>query len=217
MSADLNSGSGRCLATERLIIRPLQAVIELGASMDVMAKVLNAVHHANRHGSSGDFIAIALPTMCMGFNCMLPGHEVELIGSKSSLSVLLGSDVIKSLVRRGMLNELEVCKSYFESGQRGAAYVRDRACEKHTPGWIRRTAARAERRGKPLGAAITVRGNDFKTLSLSYGQKILHVRELAGETCNLPLLVSTYGFSSANSPAILPVLPDSMRLTTHAK
>ena len=209
MSAVLNNGTGRCLGTARLLIKPIQAVIELGASRDVLTKTLGAVHHANRHGSTEDFIAVALPLMRMGRNCMLPGHEIELIGSEASLSGLLSLDGVRSLSRRGMLMDLEIGETFVDEGMSGVAYVRDHACEKHTPGWIRRSMARAERRGKPVGKAVKARGNDLSALALPYGRTILHVRAVTGEIGSDPMMVSTYGFSSIKFPAILPVVPGS--------
>lgn len=207
----LNAGQGRCQGTARLLVKPVRAVIELGAAQDVMMKTLTAVHHANRHGSTEDFIAIAFPTMRMGRNCMLPGFEIELIGSETSLHALIGLQGMLPLRRRGMLEDTEISEVYAEPGMTGAAYVRDRACEKHTPGWIRRCKARAERRGKPLGKPVKVRGHALSALALKYGGQILHIGELLGEITEAPLLVSTYGFSAATAPAILPVLPDSAR------
>lgn len=216
MSADLNHGPGRCQGSARLAIKPAPAVIALGASKDVLTKTINAVHHANRHAPIDDFIAIALPAMRMGRNCMMPGHEIELIGSEASLSRLLASEGLGSLSRRGMLSALEIGETYFEAGMIGAAYVRDRACEKHTHGWLRRSAARAERRGKPLGAPVAARDNDLSALALSFGKTVIHVRELTGETRDAPMMVSTYGFSSLTAPAILPVLPHALRKSGRA-
>lgn len=216
MSAQLNAGAGRCQGVARLLIKPPPAVIELGALGDVQTRVLHAVHQANRHGSTEDFIAVAFPTMRMGRDCMMPGHEIELIGSHSSLSNVLELEGLKTLSRRGMLSDLVIAETFFETGLRGAAYVRDRTCEKRTAGWIRRSKARAERRGKPVGSPVAQRGNDLSALALSYGEVVLHVRETPGETGGAPMMVSTYGFSSFSAPAILPVLPDSMRESDRA-
>ena len=211
MNGSLNSGAGMCQGNARLLIKPVRAVIELGAAADVHLKTLKAVHHVNRHCSMMDYTAVAFPAMRMGRNCMLSGHEIELIGSGASLSRILKHDNVAQLKRRGMLIPTEVTETFMAAGETGAAYVRDRACEKRTPGWIRRSRVRAERRGKPIGKAVTTRGNDRSTLILRYGKTILHVRELVGVINDAPLIVSTYGFSSQNSPAILPVLPDSIR------
>ena len=216
MMSALNVGSGQCRGAARLLIKPLQAVIELGASRDVLSKVLNTVHHSNRNGSPDDYIGIALPAMRMGRNCMMPGHEIELIGSEMSLSALLKLEGLDTLRRRGMLTDLVICETYSERGQKGAAYVRDRASEKHTPGWIRRSKARAQRRGKPLGESGEERSNDLTTLALICGSAVLHIREVIGEIVDSPIMVSTYGFSSSRSPAILPVMPESLRERGHA-
>ena len=211
MRDHLNAGTGQCQGTARLLIKPVRAVIELGAAGDVLLKTLNAVHHANRHGSMEDLMAVAFPTMRMGRNCMMPGHEIELIGSETCLSILLGMDVMAALKRRGMLNGTEIGETFKDEGLAGAAYVRDRACEKPTQGWIRRSIARAERRNKPVGKAVKARGNELSTLVLRYGQAVLHVRELPGEISNAPLMVSTYGFSSPGARAVLPVMPEFVR------
>ena len=207
MADDLNAGKGRCRAAALLPITPVQAVIELGASRDFLMKALNAVHHANRHGDPDDFIAVALPGMRMGRNCMLPGHGIELIGSEAALSVYLGLEGPASLKRRGMLVTPEIEEAFMEDGAPGAAYIRDRACEKRTPGWIWRSQARAERRGKNLGKPVRVRGNDLSVLALYYGNAVVHVRQVIDEISAGPLMVNTYGFSSGAAPAVLPVNP----------
>jgi len=207
----LNEGTGRCQGTARLMIKPVRAVIELGAAEDVLTTALRAVHHANRHGVMDDFIAVALPSMRMGRDAMLPGHELELIGSGKSLTALLGLDGIMSLQRRGMLETTQVDEVFVELGMVGAAYIRDRACERHTSGWVRRSHARAQRRGKPVGKPVRLRDNDTKTLMLSHGNAVLHIREQIGAFTNAALMVNTYGFSGMSVPAILPVFPESAR------
>ena len=207
----LNEGQGRCQGTARLVIKPVQAVIELGAGPDFLSRTLNAIHHANRHGPARDFIAVALPQMRMGRNRMLPGHEIEVIGSKTSLTTLLGLEGIVSLKRRGMLADTEIEKLAVEPGMPGVAYIRDRTSEKHTLGWIRRSQARAARRGQPVGKPIKAKGNDSSVLALHYGRVILHVRAQTGNVSDIPLMVGTYGFSRASTPAVLPVIADLSR------
>lgn len=214
MTRTINSGQGRCTGTARLLMSPVQAVIELGASKDVLTKALIAAHHVNRQGSTDDFVAIALPMMRMGRNCMLPGHDVELIGSEKCLSDLLALDGIKSLVGRGMLKPLEIEEAFVDSGEVGAAYVRDRSCEKHTAGWLRRNKARAERRGKPWqNTSKEPKKNERSVLTLRVGGSVLHIRQVTAQMTNAPLMVSTFGFSSpiAGNLAVLPVLPDEVR------
>lgn len=207
----LNVGQGRCRSTARVLMRPVRAAIELGAAEDVLNAVLRAVHHANRHGSADDFMAVAFPGMRMGRNVMLPGHDLELIGSVASLENLLGLEGIQTLKRRGMIETPDIGEVFFEPGMIGAAYVRDRSCEKHTPGWIRRSKARAERRGKSLGKEIKAKNHDPKRLTLAQGNTILHIREVPGAYEGTDLMVSTYGLSAAANPAILPVLSDTAR------
>lgn len=219
MTEVLNTGKGRCHGTARLLVQPVQAVIELGASGDVRAKLLNAVHHSNRHGSADDFIAVALPAMRMGRNCALPGNDIELIGSEGSLSTLLHLDGVQTLVTRGMVRELQIDEVEVEPGEIGAAYVRDRSCEKHTAGWLRRNKARAQRRGKIwTEGASEVKRHDLSALALPYGQAVLHVRQSIAKMTDAPLMVSTYGFSSPGTgqQAVLPVYPDAAREAEHA-
>lgn len=207
----LNVGQGRCRGTARLLIRPVRAVIELGAAEDVLSAALRAVHHANRHGKPDDFIAVAFPTMRMGREVMLPGHDLELIGSDLSLAGLMALEGVEKLLHRGMIEAPEIGEIYFEPGMTGAAYVRDQKSAKHTPGWIRRTRARAERRGKPLGKTVPAKAHDPKMLMLRHGDTTLHVREIVAEYTDAPLMVTTYGLSSTSGPAVLPVFPDSAR------
>lgn len=212
----LNVGQGQCQGTARLLIRPVRAVIELGAVGDVFSAALRAVHHANRHYKPDDFIAVAFPTMRMGRDVMQPGHELELIGSEASLSGFLALEGAEKLRHRGMIDTPEIGEIYFDPGMIGAAYIRDRKAGKHKAGWIRRTKARAERRGKPLGNETTVKSFDSKILTLRQGEVVLHVREVVANYIDAPLMVSTYGLSSASCPAVLPVSPDSAREAVYA-
>jgi hypothetical protein len=209
MEDHLNVGKGRCHGTAQLLLKPVKAVIELGAAPDFMQKVLNAVHHANRQGAPDDFIAVALPTIRKGRYALIQGTEVELFGSPASLSAFMGLEGVLSLKHRGMVECLEVMEVLAGLGDLGAAYVRDRACEKHTAGWIRRSKARAERRGKTLGKSIKLRADDTSALMLTYGETVVHVREVLDVMSDTPLMVSTYGFSYAGDPAVLPVAPQS--------
>lgn len=212
MTGALNTGKGRCKASARLLIKPMRAVIELGALQDVVAATLNCVHHANRTGDADDFIAVALPQMYKGRDIVRLGHEIELIGSEASLARLDAMDGVATLRRREMIEAIELGETWPELGATGAAYVRDRSVEKYTAGWLRRTAARAERRGKNLGKQLRrERGHDKSTLALFYGDAVIHVREVVAKISDAPLIVSTYGFSSLATPAVLPVMPDSAR------
>ena len=212
MTGALNTGKGRCHGSARLLIKPMRAVIELGALQDVVVAALNCVHHANRTGDADDFIAVALPQMHKGRDMTRLGHEIELIGSEASLARLDAMDGVATLRRRGMIEAIEIGETWLDVGATGAAYARDRSCEKYTAGWLRRTTARAARRGKPLGKSPKrLPGHDKGTLALFYGDAVIHVREVSAEVSEAPLIVSTYGFSSLVSPSVLPVMPDSAR------
>ena len=210
----LNEGKGRCHGTASLLIKPVKAVITLGASDDVLTGTLNAVHHANRHGSIDDFIAVALPAMHKGRDCMLPGHDIELIGSEASLSGLINLDWIQVLVERGMLMSFEIKETDLETGETGAAYVRDRDFEKRTRGWFRRNKSRAIRREKiwkekDIPVSLDARTN----LCIRYKKTIINLRQIIGKITDDTLIVGTYGFSSpvSGTQAILPVYPDMAR------
>lgn len=209
--SELNIGLGMCQGSARLLIRPTRAAIELGAASDVLTAAMRAVHHSNRHGKPDDFIAMAFPTMHMGRNVMLPGNELELIGSGPSLTSFLSLEGIKKLTRREMIILPEIDEVYYDVGMMGAAYVRDRQTAKHTAGWIRRSIARAERRGKPLGQSVVTKENDPKVLMLRCGDTVLHIKEIVAPYTTGSLMVTTYGLSSTTSPAVLPVFSDSAR------
>lgn len=212
----LNEGKGWCQATASLLVRPVRAVIELGAGKDAILAALGAVHHLNRNGDRDDFIAVALPEMRMGRQCMLPGFALELIGSEASLSSLIETHGMAALKRRGMLAELEIAESFIKCGEPGTAYIRDRSCEKMTPGWIRRRKARAERRGRPWTEEPRAKANDLSNLALNYGRTVLHVRQITAKLASASLMVSTYGFSSPGALAVLPVQPAATNEEKHA-
>ena len=85
----LEAGAGVCRAVALLSVRPDRAVVELGALGDVMHTVLNAAHHANRHGPGDDRIAVALPGLHTHRGRARPGQEVVLFGSEAALDRFL--------------------------------------------------------------------------------------------------------------------------------
>jgi len=188
---------------------PVKAVVELGAAPDVLTKVLAAVHHINRHGNLEDFIAVALATRRLGRVRDLPGETIELIGSEDCLGTLLGTEGLTTLLRRGMLRSPEILEVEREMGETGAAYVRDRRDEKWTAGGIERMRRRAERRGVKLHKITRKPVSMAGRLMIFLGATPLHVREIVAPQSDAPLMVSTYGFSAVEAPAILPVLPTS--------
>jgi hypothetical protein len=212
----LNIGPGLCGATAQLTIKPVKAVIELGAAPDVLTKVLAAVHHVNRHGDPEDFIAVALPTRRPGRVRDLPGTEIDLIGSAACLGTLFGTEGLATLLRRGMLITPEILEVERETGETGAAYVRDRRGEKWTAGGIERMRRRAERRGVALHKITRKPVSLAGSLTFFLGTTPLHVREIVAPQSDAPLMVSTYGFSAAEAPAILPVYPNSARVQDDA-
>lgn len=209
MEERLNVGPGLCRATARLTIMPVRAVIELGAAPDVLARTLAAVHHVNRRGDPEDFIAVALPTRRPGRVRDLPGEEIELIGSEACLGALLGTEGFMTLLRRGMLRTPQIFEVEREPGETGAAYVRDRRGEKWTAGGIERMRRRAERRGVKLHKITRRPAPLTRSLAIFLGTTPLRVREIVAPQSEALLMVSTYGFSAAEAPAILPVLPTS--------
>jgi len=207
MSEHLNVGPGLCQATARLTIMPVRAVIELGAAPDVLAQALAAVHHVNRRGNPEDFIAVALPTHYPGRQRDLPGNEIELIGSGACLRTLLGTEGIAALLRRGMIRPPEIFEVEREPGETGVAYVRDQRGGKWTAAGIERMRRRAERRGIKLRQITRKPVSLTGGLTLFLGSTPLRIREIVAPQSDAPLKVSTYGFSSGETPAILPVLP----------
>ncbi len=204
----LNIGPGLCRPTHQLSIRPVQAVLELGALADVIHTALNAAHHANRHGDPDDRIAVALPSMDVYRGAARPGREIVVFGSAVALNAYLKLDGVRRLARRGMVKDLETSEAFGRPGEGGTAYVRDRKAARHSPGAIRRARARAERRGVQMPERIDTRRPEADVLALHYGSAVVHVREVAATVGDQPLLVGTYGFSSPGAPAVLPILPD---------
>ena len=204
----LEAGAGLCRATASLSIRPVRAVVELGAVADVMHAALNAVHHANRHGDQDDRLAVALPGLHLHRSRARPGQEVVLFGSETALERYLALDGIKVLARRGMLEPSEATPALVEPGDPGTAFLRDRATARLSPGALRRARARASRRGVALPDQVEGGSPDPATLALFYGPAVVHVRTMAATVTDAPLLVSPYGFSSSQTPAMLPIRLD---------
>lgn len=204
----LNTGPGRCQPTHQLSIRPVQAVIELGALADVVHAALNAAHHVNRQCVDDDRIAVALPGLFVSRGLVRPGQEVVLFGSAAVLDTFFQLDGVQTLVRRRMVKPLDVAEVYAVPGERGIAYVRNRQAARRSPGAIRRARERAARRGIRMPAEIETRRPDPEILALHFGSAVVHVREIEAEMSDGPLLVSTYGFSSSEAPAVLPIRSD---------
>ena len=202
-----NEGQGLCHPTHQLSIRPVLAAIELGAVPDVMHGALNAAHHANRQSAQDDRIAVALPGMHVHRGLARPGHEIVLFGSPDALIRVLTLEGVERLVRRGMTETLEVFEAFADPGERGTAYVRDRSKTALGPSAIRRMRRRATERGEPE-PEIGRQHPDRTVLALHFGSAVVHVREDEGTVSGGPVTVSTYGFSSPSSPAVLPVLPN---------
>jgi hypothetical protein len=202
---ELEAGAGLCRATSLLSVRPTRAVVELGALGDVMHAVLNAAHHANRHGPGDDRIAVALPGLHVLRGRARPGQEVVLFGTEEALARFAVLDGVETLRRRGMVAPLEMFPVYAEPREGGTAFVRDRSVARRSPGALRRAAARAVRRGGEPREAGDAQEADRSVLVLHYGSAVVHVRALEARVTGEPLLVSTYGFSSTRSPAVLPV------------
>ena len=207
MSA-LNSGKGGGRGPPRLLIRPTRSAEELGAGPDALTAAVRAVHHLNRHASPDDFVAIALTGMRQGRDGVLPGHELELIGSREALTRFLSLEGVQLLLRRRMIGPNAPQDLTLSLGAVGAAYVRDRAAEKLNSGWARRAAARSERNGLAFSTKPGSRQHrPDDTALIRLGQTPLRVREVIGAVTGEDLIVSTYGLSYGGAPAILPVRP----------
>jgi hypothetical protein len=204
----LQTGIGLCHPTHQLSIRPVPAVIELGALPDFIHTALNAAHHANRHGALDDRIAVALPGMHVQRGVARPGSEVVLFGSQVALDRYLALEGIERLARRGMVRDLDIVEAFGQAGGRGTAYIRSRQAARRSPGAVRRARARAERRGIAMPEAIETRPVSQAVLALHFGSAVVHVCEIEAEILDGPLSIGTYGFSLVGAPAVLPILPD---------
>jgi hypothetical protein len=204
----LETGTGICFPSHQLSIRPVPAVIELGALPDLIHTTLNAVHHANRHGAADDRIAVALPDMHVQRGVARPGSEVVLFGTQAVLDRCLALQGIQLLARRGMVRDLEIVDVFGQTGERGTAYIRDRQAARRSPGAVRRAQARAERRGVQFSNEIETKPASQAILALHFGSAVVHIREIEAEVAEGPLPIGTYGFSSIGAPAVLPILPD---------
>lgn len=208
----LNQGQGRCFGTAQMHVTPVRAVIELGAYDDVLAQAMGAVHHANRHAALDDFIALAFPAMRAAQGEMVPGEQIQLIGSASALDVFYRLEGVQQLIRRGMIVPPAIEAVSMQVGEPGVGFVRYRRNEKRASGWVRRERARAERRGVST-EKLSVRsgrspnGDSVRPLGLPCGNAMLNIRRVDGAYTDDPLFVSTYGLSAASSPSILPITP----------
>lgn len=208
----LQSGMGLCRPEAQLSIRATRPVVELGAVADVVHGVLNAVHHANRHDTKGNRIAVALPGLHVHRGRSSPGHEVVLFGSEAALRGLIELDGMRKLVRRAMIARLEIDEAWLEPGGVGTAFVRDRATARRTPGALRRARERALRRGISMPEHTPSAPPDPTILALNYGTAVVHVRALEGVVTEAPLPIGTYGFAPSSRPAFLPVRLDRAAL-----
>ena len=103
-----------------------------------------------------------------------------------------------------MIRDAEIKEVHVDVGETGSAWVRDRKREKKTEGWERRARARAERNGHTFKERKKGHPYEQDLLMIMYGTTPIHLRKVDGEMSDTPLMVSTYGFSSPQSPAILP-------------
>ena len=201
----MESGGGICRADALLSLRPTPAVVEMGALGDVMHTTLNAAHHANRHGSADDRLAVALPGLHIHRGRARPGQEVVLYGSEEALNRFLALDGVQTLLRRGMIAAPEILPCWYAAGEPGTAFLRDRSTARLSPGALRRAQARALRRGGIPRPQAEGDAPDPSVLALHYGAAVVHVRAMVATVTAQPLLVSTYGFSSGQAPAVLPI------------
>lgn len=208
LAEDLQSGAGACTPTHMLALRTAAVARELGAAPDVIAGALNAVHHANRHGDPDDRIAVALPGLRLARGRALPGAEVVSFGSAAALERLRDLEGVDRLLRRGMIDAVDIEEAWGDPGEPGTAFVRDRRAARRSPGAVRRARARAERRGKPFSEAARTEAPDPSILALHYGSTVVHLRTETASIGAGPIQIGTFGFSPASAPAALPILLD---------
>ena len=202
----LNFGLGQCQATERLVVYVSPTALSLGALGDVMQRILAVVHHANRQANLDDFIAVALPGMNKGARGVRSGKYIELLATSESLEKLMKQNGFQLLLNRQMIRQPFIDEPTQKIGELGCAWCRDRSSEKYTPGWIKRSRARAARRGIKISDDIKARNFSFGGFSFVINQAVVAVVPKLGIVTNKPLMVSTYGFSRKNNPAHLPVI-----------
>lgn len=203
----LQEGAGLCRPEAMVSIRPVRAVVELGAVADVMRAALNAVHHANRHGEPDDRLAVALPGLHGRRGRMCPGLEVVVFGSPAALGRLLDLEGIHRLTRRGMVETVETVEVEPMAGDPGTAFLRDRTAARPGPSAAKRLARRAAERGETRPEWIAGQP-DPTALALHYGSTVVHVRVVETVVADTPLIVGTYGFSARARPAVLPIRLD---------
>lgn len=207
---ELQEGVGICTPSHMLVLRTAPEARELGAMPDVISGGLNAVHHANRQGASDERIAAALPGLRIVRGRAVPGSEIVLFGPAIALDRFRGLEGIDRLFRRGMVEPESIQDAYCEAGELGTAFVRNRQAAKRSPGALRRAKARAERRGKAFPEEVPAKAPDPSILALHYGPTVVHLRTLQAQVPAGPLMIGTFGFSQASTPAALPILLDGV-------
>ena len=215
--AHLTAGQGRCRVAASVSLKAAPSAVHLGAGDMALMGCLNALHHVNRHAPVDDFLAAALPGLHKTHAGLMPGHELVVFGSPERIDMLIGTEGVGRLVKRGALLQPEASTLDDVNGEGGMAFVRDRREERKTPGARARQARRAARRATHIsetagkhGRAGPARKADFTGLiTLHYGDTPLFVRAVAG-ICASEIQVSTYGFSTAGEIAALPLSLDGM-------
>lgn len=204
---NLQSGQGSCPLQARYLFRPQPEVLELGAWGDVRTRVLRTVHHMNRNGEPGDFIAVAFPEMKKRGKHLTSGMLIEVFGSEKALHKLVSDENVELLKRRGMIKDGELWSFNVPIGENGRAYVRDRSAEKGARATIERLRRRAETRGVTLNKDIVAgrKGKHGEVLMLRLGKSVINVRSVEGVVSSNSVSVNTYGFSASTAPSFLPV------------
>lgn len=229
MHNQLSTGVGACAPTHRISLRLIDDVAETGGAMDFFRPVFQAVHRVNRHASSGNYLAIALPgalrqsdmkelNITAGKRGLTDfGDTIEIFGTGASLEALIADDAMGRMVRRGVIRsrDLRIREVDFADGETGVALSRNRSFDARSEGARRRQEARDARRAEHIEKTKGQFGETKpgklprRDIFLALGEgKHLDMVIAHGAYAGGEIEVTTYGLSAASKPAYLPVSPD---------
>jgi len=209
----LSAGKGTCPLESMLVVDMDAQSLEMGLGKTLLKVIFNAAHRINRHSRTDDFVALQLPDLgsragVKGIDTA--GSRVCLFGRRSTLDkVIQDLDFLRFEKRQS----LEFTFGKIPADCQARALVRNRACEKFSPGRAKRDAARRERRQ----AHITATSGQYSDNRKARPQRDFHIQLDSGVCLDIlavdggPLAtevsVSTYGLSSAAEPQFLPLVP----------
>lgn len=204
----LSMGQGWCDCTAVLPLRIAPDVLEMDGAPDILAAVMQCLHHVNRRNLQDARIAVDFPGLDVsrpGFDRI--GHRIHLFGGRAALDILLADKRFSGLVQSGKL----LTSGLTDVDQRpspGRILVRDQQGSKSTPAGLARARRRVERRGGTwedrdhCGSGLAPVGR--RPPFLEIGE-----RKLVFRAVELPFTgrvrVSTYGIADSSAASGLPV------------